>query len=266
MSVRAPDTPDDSSALFERCLAVGGVAVFPADTVYGLACDPGNRIAVERLYRLKRRPLAKPSAVMFFDLSLALAALPELGHGRRVRFGGCSRAGSRCSSRIPQSAFHWPVGRTRGRWDSGCRSSRCWPASSWPILQSSANRAGEPDARRLTDVPQSLRTAADLLLDGGELPGTPSTVIDLRAYEDGGSGRSSARCRRRGRCRRGAGRLARDRFAIPLLLLGGPGSAAAAVEVEEIAAAEDREQQRDDERGRAEDQHAGERGERNRDE
>ena len=44
--------------------------MFPADTVYGLACDPDNRLAVERLYLLKRRPLAKPSAVMFFDLEL----------------------------------------------------------------------------------------------------------------------------------------------------------------------------------------------------
>ena len=67
------------SAAFERCLAVGGIAVFPADTVYGLACDPGNRIAVERLYTLKRRPLDKPSAIMFFDLELALESLPELG-------------------------------------------------------------------------------------------------------------------------------------------------------------------------------------------
>ena len=49
---------------FERCMAVGGIAVFPADTVYGLACDPANRLAVERLYLLKRRPLGKPSAVM----------------------------------------------------------------------------------------------------------------------------------------------------------------------------------------------------------
>ena len=51
---------------FERCMAVGGIAVFPADTVYGLACDPRNREAVERLYLLKRRAERKPAAVMFF--------------------------------------------------------------------------------------------------------------------------------------------------------------------------------------------------------
>ncbi|MBV9046955.1 MAG: Sua5/YciO/YrdC/YwlC family protein, partial [Solirubrobacterales bacterium] len=60
-----------SAEVFERCMAAGGIAVFPADTVYGLACDPANRVAVERLYLLKRRPLEKASAVMFFDASLA---------------------------------------------------------------------------------------------------------------------------------------------------------------------------------------------------
>jgi tRNA (cmo5U34)-methyltransferase len=55
-----------------------------------------------------------------------------------------------------------------------------------PVLQSSANRAGGPDPRRLEDVPPLLRAAVDLVLDGGELPGTPSTVIDLRRYEEEG--------------------------------------------------------------------------------
>src|SRR4029077_15088636 len=56
---------------FQSCITAGGVVVFPADTVYGLACDPANRFAVERLYLVKRRPLEKPSAVMFFSLAVA---------------------------------------------------------------------------------------------------------------------------------------------------------------------------------------------------
>src|SRR5205085_746104 len=56
----------------------------------------------------------------------------------------------------------------------------------WPVLQSSANRAGGLDPRRLEQVPELLRAAADLVIDGGELPGTPSTVVDLRRYEDTG--------------------------------------------------------------------------------
>ncbi|MGZ8634749.1 MAG: L-threonylcarbamoyladenylate synthase, partial [Solirubrobacteraceae bacterium] len=53
----------------------------------------------------------------------------------------------------------------------------------WPVLQSSANVAGGPDPRRLEDVPDYMREHTDLVLDGGDLPGTPSTVVDLRAYE-----------------------------------------------------------------------------------
>jgi len=41
---------------FEACILAGGVAVFPADTVYGLACDPTSGDAVARLYALKGRP------------------------------------------------------------------------------------------------------------------------------------------------------------------------------------------------------------------
>jgi L-threonylcarbamoyladenylate synthase len=55
-----------------------------------------------------------------------------------------------------------------------------------PVLQSSANASGGADARRLEDVPEAIRAGADLVLDGGELPGTPSTVIDLRRYEETG--------------------------------------------------------------------------------
>ncbi len=58
-----------------------------------------------------------------------------------------------------------------------------------PVLQSSANRAGEADPRALSEVPTLLRAAVDLVVDGGELPGTPSTVVDLRRYEVDGEWR-----------------------------------------------------------------------------
>ena len=72
------------AAEFEACIAAGGVAVFPSDTVYGLACDPESAAAVERMYALKGRAPGKPSAVMFFDAELALAALPEVGARTRA--------------------------------------------------------------------------------------------------------------------------------------------------------------------------------------
>jgi L-threonylcarbamoyladenylate synthase len=172
---------------FSRCIAVGGVAVFPADTVYGLACEPDSKEAVGRLYRLKRRRPDKPAAVMFFALDLALAALPELG----PRTEGALRAllPGAVTLLLPNPAHRYPLACGPDHDTLGVRVP-AWPPAlaalgsvKWPVLQSSANAAGGADARRLQEVPGSIRAAADLVLDGGELPGTPSTVVDLRAYE-----------------------------------------------------------------------------------
>jgi L-threonylcarbamoyladenylate synthase len=59
-------------------------------------------------------------------------------------------------------------------------------AARWPVLQSSANLSGGADPRRLGDVDPSIRAQVDMQLDGGELPGTPSSVVDLVAYEETG--------------------------------------------------------------------------------
>ena len=167
----------------ERCIAGGGVAVFPSDTVYGLACDPGDPAAVERLYALKGRNTGKPSAVMFFDTALALAALPELGPRTRVLMERLLPG--RVTLLLPNPRGRWPLA---GGEALGLRVPDV-PALHGvgrPVLQSSANAAGAPDARRLDEVPEAIRRGADLVIDLGELPGTPSTVIDLRRFEAAG--------------------------------------------------------------------------------
>ena len=99
------------------------MAVFPADTVYGLACEPDTRDAVERLYALKGRRPDKPAAVMFFDLELAFAALPELGdaHAGAARAAAPRRA-DRAAAQPAAGATRSPAGRTRTR--SGCACPR----------------------------------------------------------------------------------------------------------------------------------------------
>jgi len=169
--------------VFERCMSVGGVAVFPADTVYGLACDVHNRVAVERLYRLKRRRLDKPSAVMFFDLELALAALPELGERTRAVLRRLLPGPVTVLLPNPEGRFPLACGDDVGTLGLRVPVVPLLDGVAWPVLQSSANLAGGPDARSLGDVPEALRRAADLVIDGGELPGTASTVVDLRAFE-----------------------------------------------------------------------------------
>ncbi|MCL2770490.1 MAG: Sua5/YciO/YrdC/YwlC family protein, partial [Solirubrobacterales bacterium] len=70
-------------AALERCLAGGGVALLPTDTLYGLACDPDSPVGVARLYEIKGRVKQKPAAVMFATLAAALEALPELDEAVR---------------------------------------------------------------------------------------------------------------------------------------------------------------------------------------
>jgi L-threonylcarbamoyladenylate synthase len=174
---------------FERCMRDGGVAVFPADTVYGLACDPETPAAVDRLYRLKGRPADKPAAVLFFDRGAAFAALPELGPRTRALLELLLPGG--ITALLPNPLHRFPLACGP---DPGTLGLRV-PVLTRPlaplavvrrhVLQSSANASGGPDARRAQDVPDALRAGADLVLDAGELAGTPSTVVDLRGFEAG---------------------------------------------------------------------------------
>jgi len=177
----------EDAAGLQECLAAGGVAVFPTDTVYGLCCDPENESAARRLYELKGRPATRASAVMFFALETAMRALGELPDSERLAL---------------QALLPGPVTvllANRGpRFAPACRSDpatlglrvprlhdglAALGAVTRPVMQSSANISGQPDARMLGEVTRSLLDGADLVLDGGELPGTPSTVIDLRDFD-----------------------------------------------------------------------------------
>lgn len=176
---------------FARCISVGGVALFPSDTVYGLATEPASKEGLHRLYALKGRPHDQPAAVMFFDPELALAALPELGPRTRTALTRLLPGG--VTLLLPNPARHYPLA-------CGPRPDRLGlrvpalpdplaplAALRWPVLQSSANRSGGADARRIDDVDERIRAGVDLQLDGGELVGTASTVVDLSEYEAGGA-------------------------------------------------------------------------------
>jgi L-threonylcarbamoyladenylate synthase len=172
---------------FERCIAAGGVAVFPADTVYGLACDPTSPAAVARLYELKGRPADKPAAVMFFALDRAFAALPELGP--RLRRALEALLPGAVTLLLPNPLARYPLACGPDPWTLGLRVPAAGPLAevARPVLQSSANRSGGSDARTLDELDPAVRDGADLVVDGGTLPGTPSSVVDLRAYERDGA-------------------------------------------------------------------------------
>jgi L-threonylcarbamoyladenylate synthase len=181
--------PDAAGARrLRECLHAGGVAVLPTDTVYGLACDPLRREAVQRLYELKGRPPERPAAVMFFTLHAALDALPELGARERAALQALLPGP--LTVLLPNREGRYPL--TGGSDTLGLRvpllperlAALC--AVEDPVMQSSANLSGGPDTRRLADIPSALLEGADVILDGGELPGTASTVLDLRDYEHAG--------------------------------------------------------------------------------
>jgi L-threonylcarbamoyladenylate synthase len=179
----------DARSLGE-CLAQGGVAVFPTDTVYGLACDPQRPDAVERLYELKGRPAERPAAVMFFTLAAALRGIPEL----RQRELAAARAllPGAVTLLLPNRARRFELACARDPDTLGLRvpllpqSLAALGRLDGGLLQSSANRTGEPAVRSVAELPRELREGADLVLDAGELPGTASTVLDLRDYEQRG--------------------------------------------------------------------------------
>jgi L-threonylcarbamoyladenylate synthase len=167
--------------------------VFPTDTVYGLGCDPQARTAVERLYALKGRAADRPVALLFFALAPALDALPELA--RRERAAIAALLPGPVTLLLPNRKRRFPLACGPDPDTLGLRVPllaeplAALSAVGAPVLQSSANFSRRADARRLIDVPEKLRQMADLVLDGGELPGVASTVIDLRDYERSGAWR-----------------------------------------------------------------------------
>jgi L-threonylcarbamoyladenylate synthase len=187
--VSAALTAADASAL-ERCVAGGGVAVFPSDTVYGLCCDPRDADAAARLYALKGRAPEKPAAVMFFRTSVLLSEVTDIQPAELLALDAllpgpvtillANRAGlfaPACGPEPGTIGLRVPLLRA---------PLAALAALEVPVMQSSANLSGGPDPRSLDEVPPEILGAADLVLDGGELPGTPSTVIDLRALQSEG--------------------------------------------------------------------------------
>jgi L-threonylcarbamoyladenylate synthase len=152
-------------------LRAGRAVILPTDTVYGLCALPGNE---EILYELKGRDRSKPVALLAADVDALLAAVPGLDRAALERY-------------LPGPytlVLRAPAGGTVGVRVPDLPSAAAEVVRRVGVVAAtSANASGGPDPRRVEDVPAEIRAACGAVVDAGELPGVPSTVLDLTGDE-----------------------------------------------------------------------------------
>lgn len=165
-------------------LRAGLPVVLPFDTVYGLAAEPHDEASTRRLYELKGRAESQPTALVAASVDALRALLPEtdMTAVRHLLPGPFTLVVAN-----PAQRFRHLTGTTPDA--LGVRV----PDLTGPthaildevgaVVATSANLPGGRDPRRLEDVPHEIRAGAAAELDGGEVPGTPSTVVDLTRPE-----------------------------------------------------------------------------------
>jgi len=170
---------DDAVAVLEA----GQLVVLPTDTVYGLAAAAGHEEGVRRLLALKGKPPGTPIALVAGSVDQVLDAVPELDAGivRALLPGPYTLVLGNPAGRYP-----WLCGDAPGaigvRVPALSGDTAAILERSGPVAATSANLHGGPDPCRLADVPEEIRVTA-LVVDGGDLPGTASTVIDFTGSE-----------------------------------------------------------------------------------
>jgi L-threonylcarbamoyladenylate synthase len=172
----------------ERCIAAGGVAIFPADTLYGLACDPLRGDAIARIHGIKGRDEGKPAAVLYFS-PLAMRELVA-GLGPRTREAVAALLPGPVTLVVANPEHRYPLACREDPERLGVRLIGGPLAGAMcPLFQTSANRAGESPPARFDRIDPEILGGADLAIDGGELRGEPSTVVDVAAVEEEGEWR-----------------------------------------------------------------------------
>jgi L-threonylcarbamoyladenylate synthase len=171
----------------ERVVAsvrAGEPVLLPTDTVYGLCADPFRPEPARRVARLKGRAESQPLALLADDVEALLECVPEL-HGRIPP--GLLPGPYTLVLPNPARRYPWLTGsrpETIGvRVPALPEEARSVVEAIGAVLATSANRHGGPDPRLLDDVPAEIRRGVGAELDGGELPGTASTVLDLTGAE-----------------------------------------------------------------------------------
>jgi L-threonylcarbamoyladenylate synthase len=170
----------------ERCLGEGGVAIYPADGLYGLAADPLDAAAIDRIHRLKGRDDGKPSAVLYFS-PLAMRELVS-GLGPRARDAVGILLPGPVTLVLDNPQHRYPLACREDPARLGVRLLDGPLAGVMhPMFQTSANLSGESAPSRFEELPESILAGSHLAIDGGALTGLPSTVVDIASIDLDGS-------------------------------------------------------------------------------
>jgi L-threonylcarbamoyladenylate synthase len=176
--------PDGAAEL----LRDGALAILPTDTVYGIACTAGNEQACAQLYALKQRPADQATAIMAGSVARLLGhTLPDLPASQaelvqRVMPGPVTLILSNPAARFRHLCGGAPEKIGVRVPDLDPDVANLADAAN-ALLITSANERGEPAPASLQQVPARLRGACALVVDGGELPGLASSVIDVTGRE-----------------------------------------------------------------------------------
>jgi len=162
-------------------LEAGGLVVIPTDTVYGLACRPDREEAVRALSTLKGRTPEQPVALVARSADALLELVPELEPATLVS-GAFTLVLPNPARRLPWLTGSRPetIGVRIPETDGVAADLL---AAVGVVAATSANLHGGADPARAEDVPGAILRTVTAVLDGGELPGSPSTVVDLTGSE-----------------------------------------------------------------------------------
>jgi L-threonylcarbamoyladenylate synthase len=168
----------------DQVVGEGGVVLFPADTLYGLGCDPMNEAAIERIHETKGRDDGKPSAVLYFSPLAMRELIADLGSGARVAMAALLPGP--VTLVIANPARRYPLAARGDPERLGVRliEGPLLGANS-VLFQTSANVSGKPPPASFESIDPAIAAAVDLSIDGGELWGAPSTVVDVSGLDRG---------------------------------------------------------------------------------
>lgn len=171
-----PEAIEHAAAL----LRAGGVVAFPTETYYGLAVDPFNPQALERLFRIKHRPRSLPILVLVEDVAqiarLSMQLTPMYRH-LIARFwpGPLTLVCPALPILPPQLTGNTATIGVRQSPDP--TATALLSAFGGPITATSANISGFPAAITAEEVARMFGDALDLIIDGGTTPGGAGSTL-----------------------------------------------------------------------------------------